>query len=149
MAHKVVLRAKKNLSLLDLITLSINETNTYNIKFCPRAKCLGPKTHSLIWGLRSIYVFQTDASIHSEAPVLVLGCMAGDTDWSYHITEMGSSRSLEQQVDGLPPPAHGWQAGQSRVFFKQTAGSTRLTQALVAEQETSLQQKRFLQRNKS
>lgn len=32
-----ILGAQENFSLTDFITLSMDEINTYNIKFCPRA----------------------------------------------------------------------------------------------------------------
>lgn len=38
--HKVILRARNTFSLMDFITLPLDGTNTYNIKFCPRVSWL-------------------------------------------------------------------------------------------------------------
>lgn len=88
--HKVILRPRKTFSLMDFITLSLDGTNTYNIKFCPRATWLNvrmprAKNTSIDLGIKIyLYAFQTDTSVHLEALVLLLGWMAGGTGLTTH-----------------------------------------------------------------
>lgn len=61
---------------MDFITLSTDETNIYNVKFCPRAVWLNAwmsraKNTFIDLGIRIyLYTFQRDISVHLEALVL-------------------------------------------------------------------------------
>lgn len=116
--HKGIPRARKNFPLMDFITLSTDETNRCNIKFCPRAIWLNmwmsrAKNTFIDLGIRIyLHAFQKDISVHLEVLVLVWGWMAGDTGL---ITQQkGSWRSSDQQVGWLPTSTCAWRADTLR-----------------------------------
>lgn len=154
--HKVILRARKPFSLMDFITLSLDGTNTYNIKFCPRAIWLNvwmprAKNTFIDLGIKIyLYAFQTDISVHLEALVLVLGWVTGGTGLATHKNRLPGIIRAASRIAGRAQPVPG-ELTCSRMrnvgFLEQTAGSTGSLKASLAEQGTSPQQKRFLQRN--
>lgn len=67
LGHKGIPRAKKNFSLMDFITLATDETNIYDIQFCPRAIWLN------VWMSRAKNTF-IDCGIRSYLYALQILC---------------------------------------------------------------------------
>lgn len=97
-----------------------------------------------------LYAFQTDISAHLEALTLVLGWMAGDTGLTTHKNRLLEIIRAASRIAGRDQPVPG-ELTCSRMrnvgCVEQTAGATGSPKASPAEQGTSPQLKRILQRN--
>lgn len=153
---KGIPRARKNLPLMDFSTLSIDETNTYNIKFCPRAIWLNvwvsrAKNTFIDLGIRIYFYAFKQIFLFTLKPCAYVG-LEGDSGDTVSLHNKNGLLQISRAASGVV--AHtSWcpELTLSGVLdggvFRADCWIHRLTQGLPGRVRNFPTTKRFLQRN--